>query len=166
MKNRAPKYTSMFHPNLIPSWSNLYTHMKEYFFNQLLDPMSHHYHGRVVRSLFFIAGIVLLIIILIDKDLFYFYITIGVLEIVALIIFAAFTGRKHWTVILIDSVISLTSFLLFEYFAISRYNQVGTFSDPIFFFRQILALIFLVALYFSTKTTRGYLDKRDSEELR
>ncbi|MFA6095121.1 MAG: hypothetical protein WC757_04560 [Candidatus Paceibacterota bacterium] len=137
--------------------------MKQFFFNHTADPLPQLYYGRIVRTLFFVAGLILLFLILIDKDLFYFYVTIGILEVLALIIFAAFTGRRHWPVIFIDTAIALTSFLLFEYFAIARYNQVEYLLDPVFFFRQLLALIFLIALYFSTKTTRGYVEEKVDE---
>ncbi len=117
-----------------------------------------------VRVLLFTAGIVLLLAILIDKGILFFYLSIGIIEVVTLMIFAAFTGKGFKEVYILDFGISLISFLIFEYFAVTRYYAINTFWDQVFLVRQTLAILFVLTVYFSTKTMIARILSKPKEE--
>lgn len=122
------------------------------------DPSSH-YYGSLVRKLFVLAVILQLIIILIDKDLIQFNLVVGVISALAIIMLAGFTSPANKWAIIGDLAFAAVSFVVFEYLAIARQLQVNTFSDFIFLIRQALAIIFVIAVYFSAKTVRGLIIK-------
>lgn len=124
-----------------------------------LKPLDH-YYGDVTRILFLIAGVVLLFAIVRDREFLTLYMIVGVFSVLALTILAGLTSPRTQNplmrkVIVADFAVSVLMFLLFEYLAISAYIKVHTLTDEIFFMRQCLALIFIIAVYFSTKTVRG-----------
>lgn len=119
-----------------------------------IGPMAH-YYGDIVRRFFLAAGLVLLVAILRDREFLSFYLFVGVFTVLALTVLAGLTNPCTRGVIIADGIVSGTMFLLFEYLALSAYVETQNFLDEIFFLRQLLAVIFLVALYFGTKTYRG-----------
>lgn len=116
-----------------------------------------HYYGDTVRGIFLSAGVVFLVTMVRDQEFLSFYLVVGVLSVLALTILAGLTNPLSKKIIKIDAVISIVMFLLFEYLAIAGYVSAQSFSNDIFLLRQLLAILFLVALYFSTKTLRGML---------
>lgn len=115
-----------------------------------------HYYGGNVRNLFLGGAAVLMFTALIDKEFSEFYLTLGVFILLALVVLAGLTNPKTLRSIIADTVCSAVLFVFFEYSALIG-NSMSTSSklDPIFFLRQILAGIFLVALYFSIRTWRN-----------
>lgn len=114
-----------------------------------------HYYGDIVRRQLIAAGIAILCAALVDTELRFFYYFIGVFGVLAFIILAALASPiSRGSMINITSVAGVM-FLVFEYFAIDAYTRSGTAFDLAFFFRQIIAIIFLFSVYFSTKTLRG-----------
>ncbi len=124
------------------------------FFSPPSRPLTH-YYGDTVRKFFLVAGLVLLFAILRDREFLSFYLVVGVFSVLLLTILAGLTNPRMREVIMADVVVSTVMFLLFEYLAVNEYLQTGDFFDEIFFLRQLLALVFLIAVYFSTKTYRG-----------
>lgn len=122
------------------------------------DPTGH-YYGSLVRRLFVLAGIILLINIPIDRELIQFYIVFGVIFALLIILLAAFTSPLNKWAMIGDLVASAVSFIVFEYLAIARQLQIDSFFDYLFLVRQALAIIFIVAVYFSAKTVRGLIIK-------
>ncbi len=118
-----------------------------------------HYYGDIVRKYLLFAGAMLLIAVLIDKELLSFYLFIGIFGVLAFTILAALMSPKVTSAIFTNAIISALMFLMFEYFAISAYLNSQTFLDLIFILRQAIAVAFLVALYFSTKTLRGMVSE-------
>ena len=114
-----------------------------------------HYYGDVVRKFFIAAGLGLLRAIPRGREFLSFYLYVGVFIVLALTILAGLTNPRTRQVIMADGAVSGLMFLLFEYLAVSAYIETQDFFNEIFFLRQLLALIFLIALYFSTKTFRG-----------
>ncbi len=121
------------------------------------DSKPEHYYGDVVRAIFLAAGIVFLITMVRDREFLSFYLVVGVLSVLALTILAGLTNPRSKKIIKIDAAVSVIMFLLFEYLAIAGYSDAPGFTDSVFFLRQALAVLFLIALYFSTKTLRGML---------
>lgn len=114
-----------------------------------------HYYGDIVRKYLLFAGAMLLIAVLVDKELLSFYLFIGIFGVLIFTVLAALMSPKVTSAIFTNAVISALMFLIFEYFAINAYLKSQTFLDSIFILRQVIAVAFLVALYFSTKTLRG-----------
>jgi hypothetical protein len=120
---------------------------------------ANHYYGSLVRKLFVFAVILQLIIILIDRDLIQFNLVVGVISVLVIVVLAGFTSPANKWAMIGDLVFAAVSFIIFEYLAIARQLQVDTFFDSIFLMRQVLAIIFVIAVYFSTKTVRGLIIK-------
>jgi hypothetical protein len=118
-----------------------------------------HYYGSIVRKLFVSAGILQLIIILVDKDLIQFNLVVGVVSALVIVMLAGFTSPINKWAMIGDLAFAALSFVIFEYLAIARQLQVNTFVDFIFLIRQALAIIFVVAVYFAAKTFRGLIIK-------
>jgi len=128
--------------------------------NQNIQEKTRHYYGDIVRKIFIVAGIVFLIAIIRDNELLPFYMIVGVISVLLLTILAGLTNpvienSRTKKIIIADFIISAVLFVLFEYLAISDYYEVKNLTHEFFLIRQSLAVIFLVALYYSTKTYRG-----------
>lgn len=132
---------------------------KEDFFEEKEEVRPLHYYGDIVRKLFFLAGLMLVVIIPIDRELLSFYLIFGIALIMILVIVAGFTSPVHKWAIIIDVVISSLSFLFFEYVSLARFIELDSSIDGIFIFRQSLAIIFVFSLYFATKTFRGIIER-------
>jgi|SRR3989344_1822284 len=115
-----------------------------------------HYYGDHVRGLFIAAGVLLLISIPLDKVLLPLNIVVGVAGVLFITILAGFTNPRSKLSVLADAVIAALVFVSFEYFAIEAYLGAGTFVDIIFLLREGIAILALLALYFSVKTLRGF----------
>lgn len=118
-----------------------------------------HYYGDIVRKYLLFAGAMLLVAVLVDKELLSLYLFVGIFGVLVFTILAALMSPKVTSAIFTNAIISALMFLIFEYFAISAYLKSQTFLDSIFIIRQVLAVAFLVALYFSTKTLRGMVSE-------
>lgn len=116
--------------------------------------MHPHYYGNLIRKNLFFAGFVIMAAALIDSELRSFYLFVGLFGVVGITLLAGLTSPQKRGIMFIDVLVSSTMFLVFEYFAIDAYVRYENFLDSIFFFRQLLAVIFLVSLYYSTKTMR------------
>jgi len=123
-------------------------------------PLLEHYYGDTVRKIFLAAGILLLIATIRDNTFLPLYLIIGTFAALALTILAGLTNPQtnnpHTRkVIAADLIISIVLFVLFEYMAIAAYSGKHNINDEIFLIRQALAILFLTATYYSTKTSRS-----------
>lgn len=125
---------------------------------QSSKPTHPHYYGEVIRKNLFFAAFVIMLAALLDKDLRNFYLFVGLFGVVGFTVLAGLTSRSNRSIILTDIFVSAVMFLIFEYFAISAYAEYENFSHPAFFLRQLIAVIYLITLYYSTKTARYYSD--------
>jgi len=123
-----------------------------------------HYYGTLVRKQLVFAAFIILLAVLIDSELRNFYLVVGLFGVVGLTILAGLTSHQKRGIMFTDMFISAIMFLIFEYFAVNAFVKYGTFSDPIFFFRQLIAVIYLITLYYSTKTLRYYDDKESAKQ--
>jgi len=121
-----------------------------------------HYYGDVVRGCYVVGGFVLLVAVLVDTQLLTFYLSIGVVSILAMVILAGLTSPKTFTILVVEAVGAGIAFLFFEYYAIAAFQNTGSFEDLVFLVRQFLAAIFLLALYYSVKSVRGIWLRRES----
>ncbi len=113
-----------------------------------------HYYGNLIRKNFFFAGFVIMMAALLDSELRSFYLFVGLFGVVGVTVLAGLTSPRKRAVMLTDVLVSAFMFLVFEYFAIAAYARYENFSDSVFLLRQLIAVVFLVALYYSTKTMR------------
>lgn len=115
-----------------------------------------HYYGDSIRNLFLIAAALLMASVLIDKALFAFYLFLGVFMLLGLVILAGLTSPFRRLSIIADTFAAGGLFIFFEYSALLGSSSVFVNSIDIpFILRQLLAIIFLLALYFCIKTLRG-----------
>jgi hypothetical protein len=121
-----------------------------------------HYYGDYVRRMFFVSGIVMLIglpFFASNLELTVFAATLGV---VIIGIFAGLTSPRQSPIIVFDVCVSAAASIIFELLTIEWYKETGGI-DLYFFFNQILAILFFVALYFSVKTFRAMLSEKGTE---
>lgn len=112
-----------------------------------------HYYGDQVRIILFLTGLVMLGGLPYFKDLIPTPANYSIFAIVVIAFLAGFTNPKQVWTIYLDLVVSLVGFLVFEYFAITNSSDL---SSGFFLINQLLALLLLVAFYFSTKSLRGF----------
>jgi hypothetical protein len=113
-----------------------------------------HYYGDIVRGCFAFASFILLGTMLIDWRLLNLYLIVGVAGTAALVVLAGLTNPKSLHVLMVEAAVSALSFIFFEYAAIGAFQTVQVFSSPTFLLRQLLAILFLIALYYSIKSIR------------
>ncbi len=117
-----------------------------------------HYYGDQVRVLFVIAGLIMIISYPYFSPLIGVQAPVAVLGFALFAVFGGFMNPEQKWVIILNSVISVVAFIIFEYAAVYTYNNWPTtvsFYVAFFWVNQILALIFFFAAYLSTKTLRG-----------
>lgn len=129
----------------------------ESFEDALVSTPPPHYHGDKVRNLFLVAAIALLFSLLLEKNLFGPVLFFGILTLVGLVVLAGLTSPKKKLATIANTFVSGTLFVFFEYSALAGSPSliIGTSMDIGFLLRQALAVLFLLALYFSIKTWRG-----------
>lgn len=117
-------------------------------------PRHPHYYGDLIRKQLFFAAFIIMIAALVDHELQSLYLLFGLFGVVAFTVLAGLTSRNNRAILAIEVLVSAIMFLIFEYYAIVAYSKYHDFSEGAFFFRQLIAVIFLIILYYSTKTTR------------
>jgi len=118
-----------------------------------------HYYGNAIRGLFLAVGLLLLVATALDKELLNLYLRVGVFLVLVLTLLAGFTSPRIRSLIWAEVIVSAVLFVLFEY-AVIEYLTTHDTLGFIFFLRQAIALAALGALYYSTKTLRGYVLRR------
>ena len=115
-----------------------------------------HYYGDIVRVIFVIAGILMLVFLPIFKDLIVVPVGIAIFVIISVDLFAGLTNPLQKWISLINLFISLSAFIIFETIAVDYFSTSEKLYASV---NQILAFLFFLSLYFSTKTFRGFLAK-------
>ena len=118
-----------------------------------------HYYGDLVRRLFVAGAIGSLLTILIDRQLIVFYLTFGVIMALLVVLLAGFTSPRNVWALYCDLIVASVTFVVFEYLAIVRQIKVDTVFDLIFMAREAIAVVFVVAAYYSAKTVRGTISR-------
>lgn len=114
-----------------------------------------HYHGDNVRVLFVVSAIVLTIAQSTGAEL-PLSTTGAVISAVVLVVTAGITnptqGWIHW----LNALIAITGTLLFGTTAVEHYRAGISIFNSSFTYIEALALLSLIALYFTTRTIRGF----------
>lgn len=113
-----------------------------------------HYYGDNVRRLFFAIAIITVFTLPFFKDFIHFPVIYYIVAMIFLSLIAGFTNPLHRWVGVLNVVISIYGIYFFESEAISAYK---VYSTEIWYFwtNQLLAFLFLTALYYAAKTERG-----------
>ena len=124
-------------------------------YNKGMDGYNHqnivHYYGDTVRKLLIGAAIVMLVGLPIFNDRLPVSAPISIVAILILGLFAGLTNpRKIW-VSVVNAIFSVIGIFIFEYYAVQTYDL----ADLLFWANQALAIIFFIALYYSTKSWRA-----------
>lgn len=120
-----------------------------------------HYYGDIVRKLFLTTAVIMLFMLPFFTNDIPISVHVALVIVLALSIFAGVTNPKELWVSLLNVIMSTVGVVLIGYYAIDAYTKYSLLS-LYFWINQLLALLFLFALYYSTKTFRGFL-LRDNE---
>lgn len=117
-----------------------------------------HYHGDEVRMLFFGGALVLLVAQSTGADLPLS--TFGaVVAAILLVVAAGITNPAQSGIHWLNAIIAIAGTILFGTTAVEHYRAGLSFFDSSFMYIETLALLSLVALYFTTRTIRGDIQR-------
>lgn len=118
-----------------------------------------HYYGDIVRKLFLAAGVLMLATLAVFSSLITISLGWSLAAIIALALLSGLESPKHKMVVAINAVASAIGCGFFQYTAVNYYLSASTSMNvdwAFFTVNQILALIFFIALYYSSKTVRAW----------
>lgn len=119
-----------------------------------------HYHGDGVRILFVVSAVLLIVAQSTGADLPLS--TFGtVIAAVVLVIAAGITNPAQFWIHWANTFLAIYGTLLFGTTAVSRYRAGASLFDSSFVYVEALALLSLIALYFTTRTVRGLHMRED-----
>ncbi len=115
-----------------------------------------HYHGNEVRDLFFVNALIIVFAQSMGAEL---PLSTGgaVAMAAALVIAAGITNPAQTWIHWVNAFFAIVGTLLFGTAAVSHYREGLSVFDGSFIYVEALALLSLVALYFTTRTIRGIL---------
>ena len=116
------------------------------------QPAVAHYHGDTVRILFLVGGVIILATLPFYKNLLPIGTGFLTVFVVLLALGAAIVNPFQRWIVFVNLIIAIVAVVLFEYVAVVGY---GIDKLALSIIRQILAIIFLFALYYSGKTLRA-----------
>lgn len=132
----------------------------ESFRNEKL--LTRHYYGDVVRFLFLLAAVIMLVTLPFLNPSLPIPLIFSILIILTIGLVAGVTNPLQKSTSVITTGISSIALVVFEYYAVTTY-LASSFTSLLFIVNQTLALIFLFALYYSTKTLRAKLIEKNSK---
>lgn len=121
-----------------------------------------HYYGDTVRVLFVIGALIIIATLPFYADALPIPTLFSILAVLALVFFAGFTSPVQKGVMIVNLFLSVGALLIFEYAAVLSYATFSS-TDWLFLVNQLLALNFLLATYFSSKTLRGMYSKKSKK---
>ena len=117
-----------------------------------------HYYGDIVRKLFILSAIIMIVTLPFLTDRLPVPPFISIIIIVALPLITGFLAPRNKWVISLDLLVSSVAVIVFEYYAVQAY-KTSPVSDTLFLVNQTLAIIFLFASYYASKTMRSLFSK-------
>jgi energy-converting hydrogenase Eha subunit E len=118
-----------------------------------------HYYGDIVRKLFLAAGILMLATLAIFSSLITVSLPWSVIAIIVLAFLSGLESPNHKMIVMINTIAAAIGCGFFQYTAVQYYLSTTTSMNidwAFFAVNQILAFIFFVALYYSSKTVRAW----------
>ncbi len=124
--------------------------------------LTKHYYGDVVRFLFLLAAVIMLVTLPFLNPNLPVPLILSILIILTIGLVAGVTNPLQKSTSAITTGISSIALVVFEYYAVTTY-LASSFTNLLFIVNQTLVLIFLFALYYSTKTLRAKLIEKDNK---
>lgn len=123
--------------------------------------LTRHYYGDVVRFLFMLAAIIMLVTLPFLSNKLPVSTYVAILVILVIGVLAGITNPLQKWISALNVAISVGASSTFEYYAVKSFinYQVTTLY---FITNQVLAFVFLFALYYSIKTVRAMYIKEKS----
>jgi len=115
-----------------------------------------HYHGDTVRALFIAEAVVLLIAETTGASLPIATLSI-VLFAVALVVAAGITNPAQTWIHFVNALLALYGAVTFGLYAIEEYHLARDIFGQTYLSTELLAILFLISVYFTTKTVRGIM---------
>lgn len=117
-----------------------------------------HYHGDAVRMLFVVGAVVLIIAQSTGAVL---PLSTGgtIITAILLVIMAGITNPAQYWIHWMNAAVAVMGTLVFGTAAINHYRAGSNIFDPSFVYIETIALLSLFALYFTTRTIRGLLQR-------
>jgi hypothetical protein len=115
-----------------------------------------HYHGDEVRILFLVGAIIMILARSTGAE-FPLPTGLAVLGAALLVIAAGITNPNQVWIHWVNAALALFGTLVFGRAAVTHYREGFAILEPSFLYVEVLALISLIALYFTTRTIRGLL---------
>jgi hypothetical protein len=118
------------------------------------QPPLPHYYGDITRIIFIVIGVIMLLGLPSMTQVLNLSAAYPIVAIIILGVAAGYTNPKKRGSLLLNiwvSVIGLAAFIYISLFLRSHFFTGGW-----LFLNQIIAILFLVSLYFSIKSLRGY----------
>jgi hypothetical protein len=116
-----------------------------------------HYYGDNVRQLLLVASVIMIATLPFLSSRLPVSTVWSIVVIVLLCLSAGFLAPRKKLAIILNLLISIGGFAVFEYTAVDTYSRFESVTDMLFMINQVLALVFLFALYYSAKTFRSIL---------
>lgn len=122
--------------------------------------LTRHYYGDAVRFLFMLAAIIMLITLPFLSGKLPVSIYVAIFMILVIGILAGITNPLQKWISILNAVISVGALSAFEYYAVK--SLIASHIATLYFItNQVLAFVFLFALYYSIKTLRAlYLKEK------
>lgn len=124
--------------------------------NEVESDIMFHYYGDRVRQLFFAAAVIMLVGLPFVRDTLALPTYFSVIAILTLDFLAGLANPKQRWVNWANTLTAAFAMSLFEFFAVRSFESQNVFFLVV---NQLLALLFLVAVYFNTKTLRNMILK-------
>lgn len=124
----------------------------------ILLPGLKHYYGDITRKFFLLGGVLMIFFAPLYPNLLPVNNLFVVVGAIGLSVFAGITNPKQFWVNIVDTILAVLSFVIFEA-AIFQGHSGEPWLNMLFLVRQAIALIFFFALYYSVKTLRGMMVK-------
>jgi len=113
-----------------------------------------HYHGDQVRVIFVIGAVLLIVAQSTGADLPLSTFS-TVISAVLLVVAAGITNPAQFWIHWANAFLAVYGTILFGMMAIDNYRAGISIFNPSFVYVEMLALLSLIALYFTTRTVRG-----------
>jgi hypothetical protein len=114
-----------------------------------------HYYGDLVRKLLIVAAVMIMLTIPIFPNIYLLPIAVLVVIIFALTTLAGILNPKQMIFMVLVGVVSTSLYFVFENNALYYFGAED--KDLYTWINQSLAILFLITIYFSIKTIRGFL---------
>jgi len=120
-----------------------------------------HYHGDSVRAMFFVGAIILIVAQSTGADLRLSNIG-AVASAILLVVVAGITNPTRSGIHWLNAFVAVIGTLFFGTTAVEHYRANVSIFDTSFAYIEALALLSLAALYFTTRTIRGFRFRSDT----